>query len=225
MVRAVHIRVLGQDTEPNTAPDVLVGTLEGRHRHQCMNVWIAASRLWQKRLLNALKCKCKQLGQNRNMGASLSTMSGVLDLKWISRDFCHLSGGWSSQCLLCLLKAMNYTMCMEGVVGGCIIALFHSWLEGPVAQPEPIVLGQGPMTWEGRAELSWHNSDASVRPGWLGYEDLNSHTWSHAFLGSSYCKVMNFSVQRNMVKVLEAMLSTYKTQLCHNNIVTYKLVP
>lgn len=114
----------------------------------------------------------------------------------------------------------------EGVVRGCIIALFHSWLEGPVAQPEPIVLGHGPMTWEGRAELRWHNSDASVRPGWLGYEDLNSHTWTHAFLDHSYCKVMSFSDQRNIWSLkLEAMLYTYKTQLRHNNIVTYKLVP
>ena len=31
-------RVLGQDTEPQTAPDVLVGTLHGSHQHQCMNV-------------------------------------------------------------------------------------------------------------------------------------------------------------------------------------------
>ena len=28
--------VLGQDTEPRTAPDLLVGTLHGSHRHQCV---------------------------------------------------------------------------------------------------------------------------------------------------------------------------------------------
>ena len=28
--------VLGQDIEPQTAPDVLVGTLHGSHHHQCM---------------------------------------------------------------------------------------------------------------------------------------------------------------------------------------------
>ena len=28
---------LGKDTEPQAAPDVLVGTLNGSHRHQCMN--------------------------------------------------------------------------------------------------------------------------------------------------------------------------------------------
>ena len=31
--------VLGQDTEPETAPDVLVGSSHGSHRHQCMNIW------------------------------------------------------------------------------------------------------------------------------------------------------------------------------------------
>ena len=30
--------VFWQDTESQTAPDVLVGTLHGSHRHQCMNV-------------------------------------------------------------------------------------------------------------------------------------------------------------------------------------------
>ena len=30
--------VFGQDTEPQTAPDVLGRTLHGSHRHQCMNV-------------------------------------------------------------------------------------------------------------------------------------------------------------------------------------------
>ena len=30
--------VLGQHTEPQTAPDVLVITLHGSHHHQCMNV-------------------------------------------------------------------------------------------------------------------------------------------------------------------------------------------
>lgn len=35
---------------------------------------------------------------------------------------------------------------MEEFVGRCVTALFHSWLEGPVAQPGPIVLGHGPMT-------------------------------------------------------------------------------
>ena len=40
--------VLGQDTEPRTAPDVLVGTLHGCHCHQ----WITVSRFGQKCLLN-----------------------------------------------------------------------------------------------------------------------------------------------------------------------------
>ena len=35
----LHVKVSkGQDTESRTAPDVLVGTLHGSHRHQCMNV-------------------------------------------------------------------------------------------------------------------------------------------------------------------------------------------
>ena len=42
-----------------TAPDELVSTLHGSHRHQCMSVWITVSRFGQKHLLNALKCKCK----------------------------------------------------------------------------------------------------------------------------------------------------------------------
>ena len=41
--------VLGQDTEPQTAPDVLVGTLHGSHRHQCMNVCMNKSP-WTKSL-------------------------------------------------------------------------------------------------------------------------------------------------------------------------------
>ena len=46
--------VLGQDTQPQTAPDVLVSTLHGSHRHQCTNVcmnyskshWIKVSDRW-----------------------------------------------------------------------------------------------------------------------------------------------------------------------------------
>ena len=35
----LHIKVsLDRDTEPQTAPDVLIGTLHGSHCHQCMNV-------------------------------------------------------------------------------------------------------------------------------------------------------------------------------------------
>ena len=35
----LHVEsVLGQDTELQTPPDVLVGTLSGSHGHQCMNV-------------------------------------------------------------------------------------------------------------------------------------------------------------------------------------------
>ena len=45
--------VLGQDTEPQAAPDVLVGTLHGSYRHQCMNTWITVSRFGQKHLINA----------------------------------------------------------------------------------------------------------------------------------------------------------------------------
>ncbi len=40
-------------------------------------------------------------------------------------------------------------MCMGEGVGCFITVLFHSWLEGPVAQPGPFVLGHGPMTCEG----------------------------------------------------------------------------
>ena len=39
------VNVLGQNTEPQTAPDVLVGTLHGSHRHQCMNYY---NSLWRK---------------------------------------------------------------------------------------------------------------------------------------------------------------------------------
>ena len=37
--------VLGQDTEPQTASDVLVGTLHGSHHHRCMNVWITVCQM------------------------------------------------------------------------------------------------------------------------------------------------------------------------------------
>ena len=53
--------VLGQDTEPQTAPDVLVDTLHGSHHHQCMNAWVTVGGFGQKRLINALndECACK----------------------------------------------------------------------------------------------------------------------------------------------------------------------
>ena len=51
--------VLGQETEPQSAPDVLVGTLHGRHRRQWTYVWITVSYFGRKRRLNALKCKYK----------------------------------------------------------------------------------------------------------------------------------------------------------------------
>ena len=54
--------VLWQDTEPQTAPDVLVGFLHGSHHHQCINVSIAVSHFGQKRLLNALNVNIN--GQN-----------------------------------------------------------------------------------------------------------------------------------------------------------------
>ena len=44
-------RILGRDIEPQTAPDVLGGTLHGSHRHQRTNVWITVSRFGQKHLL------------------------------------------------------------------------------------------------------------------------------------------------------------------------------
>ena len=47
--------VFGQDTEPLTAPDVLVGTLHGNHRHQCMNVCMN----YCKSLLTKASAKCK----------------------------------------------------------------------------------------------------------------------------------------------------------------------
>ena len=37
--------------EPQTAPDMLVSTFHGSHRHQCMNVWTKAS-------AKCPKCKC-----------------------------------------------------------------------------------------------------------------------------------------------------------------------
>ena len=48
--------VLGQDTESQTAPDVLVGILHCSYCYQCMYVWITVSYFGQKHLLNALKC-------------------------------------------------------------------------------------------------------------------------------------------------------------------------
>ena len=41
-----------EDTEPQTAPDVLVGTLHGSHRHHCMYELLQVA---LERLLNALK--------------------------------------------------------------------------------------------------------------------------------------------------------------------------
>ena len=43
----------GKDTDPWTAPDVLVGSLHGSLRHQCrMYAWITVNRFGQKCLLN-----------------------------------------------------------------------------------------------------------------------------------------------------------------------------
>ena len=50
----LHVKVLGQDTEPKIAPDVLVGILHGSHCNQFMIVRITVSRFGQMRLLNAL---------------------------------------------------------------------------------------------------------------------------------------------------------------------------
>ena len=44
--------VLGEDTEPQTAPDVLVSTLHGSHHHQCM--YVCVSVVGQKASVNAL---------------------------------------------------------------------------------------------------------------------------------------------------------------------------
>ena len=44
--------VLGQDTEPQTAPDVLVGTLHGSHHQPRMYIWIILKLIGQKCLLN-----------------------------------------------------------------------------------------------------------------------------------------------------------------------------
>ena len=38
----------GLHTEPQTAPDVLVCTLPGSHRYQCVYVWITVSHFGQK---------------------------------------------------------------------------------------------------------------------------------------------------------------------------------
>ena len=46
--------VLGQETEPQTAPDALVGTMHGSHCHQSMTIWLTESIFGQKHLLNAL---------------------------------------------------------------------------------------------------------------------------------------------------------------------------
>ena len=52
--------VLGQDTEPQTAPDVLVGTLGSATTiNVWMYVWINVNNFGQKSLINALKCKYK----------------------------------------------------------------------------------------------------------------------------------------------------------------------
>ena len=52
--------VLGQDPEPQTAPDVLVATLHGSHCHQCINMWNYCKLLWrQKHLPNALNVNVK----------------------------------------------------------------------------------------------------------------------------------------------------------------------
>ena len=42
------LSVLGQETEPQTAPDVLVGTLHGSNPRQFKFVWITVCRLGQK---------------------------------------------------------------------------------------------------------------------------------------------------------------------------------
>ena len=44
----------------NHAPDMLVGTLHGIHRHQCINVWINyCESLWTEASPKCPQCKCK----------------------------------------------------------------------------------------------------------------------------------------------------------------------
>ena len=51
--------VLGQDTEAQTAPDVLVGSLHGSRHHQCVNVCMNYCKsLWTKASDKCSKCIC-----------------------------------------------------------------------------------------------------------------------------------------------------------------------
>ena len=63
--------VLGQDPEPQTAPDVLVGILHGSH--QCMNVGITVSCFGHKHLLNALNVNVKMCPKHKRANDSLHT--------------------------------------------------------------------------------------------------------------------------------------------------------
>ena len=55
-------KVLGQDTEPHTAPDVLVCSLHGSYHHQCMNVRMNYCKLlWTKASAKCPQCKCRRV--------------------------------------------------------------------------------------------------------------------------------------------------------------------
>ena len=74
--------VLGLITETQTALDVLVGTLHGSHRHQCMNVCMNYCKsLWTKAFgLNSLKCKCMQ----RSTCVPWDTKCYITVSKWLA---------------------------------------------------------------------------------------------------------------------------------------------
>lgn len=92
-------------------------------------------------------------------------MSGVLDLKekpknvtilflkmlmyfqktgFLEISAAFLMGGVHNACCVC--RRPLIIQCAWRRLLDVASLLFHSWLEGPVVQPGPIVLGHGPMT-------------------------------------------------------------------------------
>ena len=82
--------VTGQDAEPRTAPDMLVGTLHGSHRHQCINY---CESLWTQA---SAKCECKS-DADRQTEAFYFEQNQVIRSELCTKYSCGLVCRWSER--------------------------------------------------------------------------------------------------------------------------------
>ena len=83
-------KVLGQDTEPHTAPDVLVCSLHGSYHHQCMNVRMNYCKsLWTKASAKCPQCKCRRVCLQQPYSVAL--IIHVNTARWLASHYCFVS--------------------------------------------------------------------------------------------------------------------------------------